>query len=79
MINSDNDSKGKRSLPPGGDVLSIEQTIGDIVVELIREGHIITRQRLCVAVAARIHKNTPPVLEAHYADILRLLLTRQLD
>ncbi len=79
MINSDNDSKGKRGLPPGGDALSIEQTLGAIVVELIREGHLITRQRLCVAVAARMQKNTPPVLEAHYADILRLLLNRQLD
>lgn len=77
MINSDNDSKGKTILPPGGDMLSIEQTIGAIVVQLLREGHTLTRQRLCVAVAARIHKNTPPVLEAHYADILRLLLSRE--
>lgn len=79
MIDSDNDSKGKAGLPAGSDRLCIEQTIGAIVVELLREGKIITRQSLCVAVAARMNENTPAVCEAHYADILRLLLNRSSD
>ncbi|MGK9174927.1 hypothetical protein KXR87_17175 [Yokenella regensburgei] len=78
MSDSRSDGRDKIVLPPGGEMLCIEQTLGAIVVEMIREGRIITRQSLCVAVAGRIDQTTPAVLEAHYADILRLLLTQKL-
>ncbi len=79
MSDSRSDGRDKIVLPPGGEMLCIEQTIGAIVVQMIREGQSITRQSLCVAVAACIGENTPEVIEAHYADILRLLLTRKPD
>lgn len=59
--------------------LSLEQTLGAIVIRMLRDGRYITRQNLCIAVAECIEKNTRPDLEAHYADILRVLLTREAD
>ena len=79
MNNSDNDSADQAGLPPGGEMLSIEQTLGGIVLQMIREGRSISRQSLCVAVAAHINKNTSPLLEAHYADILRVMLNREIN
>lgn len=60
-----------------GGSLSLEQTLGSIVIQMLREGKYITHQNICIAVAARITMNIRPELEAHYADVLRLLLTRE--
>ncbi|AUU88177.1 MULTISPECIES: hypothetical protein [Enterobacteriaceae] len=79
MNNSHSDGPQETAGDSGNGKLSLEQTLGAIVIQMLREGRYITRHSLCIAVAGCIEKNTRPELEAHYADILRVLLSREAD
>lgn len=79
MNNSHSDGPQKTQGASGNEKLGLEQTLGAIVIQMLREGRYITRHSICIAVAECIEKNTRPELEAHYADILRVLLSREAE
>jgi hypothetical protein len=78
MNNSRSDGPQETEGASGNEKLSLEQTLGAIVIQMLREGRYITRHSLCIAVAG-CRKNTRTELEAHYADILRVLLRREAE
>lgn len=79
MNNSRSDGPQETEGASGNEKLSLEQTLGAIVIQMLREGRYITRHSLCITVAGCIEKNTRTELEAHYADILRVLLSREAE
>ncbi|GJL34980.1 TPA: two-component-system connector protein YcgZ [Kluyvera intermedia] len=79
MNNSRSDGPQETEGASGNEKLSLEQTLGAIVIQMLREGRYITRHSLCITVAGCIEKNTRTELEAHYADILRVLLRRETE
>ncbi|VTP16788.1 hypothetical protein PUATCC27989T_04766 [Phytobacter ursingii] len=79
MNNSRSDGPQETEGASGNEKLSLEQTLGAIVIQMLREGRYITRHSLCITVAGCIEKNTRTELEAHYADILRVLLSRETE
>ena len=79
MNNSHSDGPQETEGASGNEKLSLEQTLGAIVIQMLREGRYITRHSLCITVAGCIEKNTRTELEAHYADILRVLLRRETE
>lgn len=79
MNNSRSDGPQVTEGASGNEKLSLEQTLGAIVIQMLREGRYITRHSLCITVAGCIEKNTRTELEAHYADILRVLLSRETE
>lgn len=57
--------------------LAYEDTLGAIVFEMLRENQRVSRQGICVKLATRIDKATDPRLEAHYCDLLALMLGKK--
>lgn len=57
-------------------VPSREETLGDIVMALLRSGQIISKRTLCLKLIARIETATDPVTEAHLNDLLKLILRK---
>ena len=55
-------------------VPSREETLGDIVIEILRAGECITRRTVCLKLAARLSKTDDPIVEAHLGELIGLLL-----
>lgn len=55
-------------------VPSREETLGDIVIEILRAGECITRRTVCLKLAARLSKTDDPIVEAHLGALIGLLL-----
>ena len=55
-------------------VPSREETLGDIVIALLRSGQVITRRTLCLKVVARMDVEDNPVMQAHLGEVMRLIL-----
>ena len=53
---------------------SREETLGDIVLALLRSGQIISRRTLCLKLIGRIEAATDPAMQAHLSGIIRLIL-----
>ncbi|WAH52912.1 hypothetical protein LMA04_02320 [Pseudescherichia vulneris] len=54
-------------------VLSREETLGDIVISLLRAGQIISRRTICLKLVARIEAETNPIVAAQLSDLMRLI------
>ena len=54
-----------------------EETLGDIVMALLRSGQIISRRTICLKLIGRIEAATDPTLYAHLSDVMRLILRNQ--
>lgn len=65
---------GRSVSPLQGNASAYEETLGSIVIEMLRERQTISRQSLCVKLAARIDEATDPLFEAHYCELLALML-----
>jgi len=57
--------------PPSG-----EETLGRVVMEMLRGGQEINRHSLCVKLAAQIDLSTDPALEAQLSELLGLVLNK---
>ena len=55
-------------------VSSREETLGSIVIEILRAGESVTRRTVCLKLAARLSKTDDPIVEAHLGDLIGLLL-----
>jgi len=55
---------------------SREETLGDIVMALLRSGQIISRRTICLKLIGRIEAATDPALHAHFSDVMRLILRK---
>lgn len=56
------------------DTPSREETLGDIVIALLRAGQIISRRTICLKLVARIEAETHPVMQAHLSELMRIIL-----
>ncbi|WP_154057723.1 hypothetical protein [Pseudescherichia vulneris] len=56
------------------DIPSREETLGDIVIALLRDGQIISRRTICLKLVARIEAETHPIMQAHLSDLMRIIL-----
>jgi len=55
-------------------VPSREETLGSIVIEILRAGESVTRRTVCLKLAARLSKTDDPIVEAHLGELIGLLL-----
>lgn len=55
-------------------VPSREETLGDIVMALLRSGQIISRRTICLKLIGRIEAATNQTMHAHLSDVMRLIL-----
>lgn len=56
------------------DVPSREETLGDIVIALLRAGQIISRRTIYLKLVARIEAESSPLMQAHLSELMRLIL-----
>ncbi|WLI77256.1 two-component-system connector protein YcgZ [Kosakonia sp. H02] len=68
---------GESALCPQGNTPSTEETLGAIVIEMLREKRQVSRQSLCIKLASRIDNETDPLLEAHYGELLGLVFGKK--
>jgi hypothetical protein len=78
MNNSRSDGPQETEGASGNEKLSLEQTLGAIVIQMLREGRYITRHSLCIAVAGCIEKILAPnlkrimLISCEYYSVARL-------
>lgn len=72
----DNGVEGSVS-PQHGSASAYEETLGAVVIEILRERQNVSRQNICVKLAARIDTATDSLLEAHYCELLALMLGKK--
>ncbi|WP_312950712.1 biofilm development regulator YmgB/AriR family protein [Superficieibacter sp.] len=60
--------------PPVPWMPSGEETLGAIVIELLRNGKGVSRHSICLKLAARLEQTSDPVMEVHYGELLAILL-----
>lgn len=60
-----------------GNATAYEETLGAVVIEMLHEKQNVSRQSICVKLAARIDDSIDPLLEAHYCELLALLLGKK--
>lgn len=53
---------------------SREETLGDIVIVLLRSGQIISRRTICLKLIGRIEAEINPAMLAHLNELLRMIL-----
>ena len=56
---------------------SCEETLGEVVMELLRAKKTISKYTLCLALIARIDASNDPQLEAHLYQVLGLIFRAQ--
>lgn len=56
------------------DLPSREETLGDIVIVLLRSGQIISRRTICLKLIGRIEAEINPAMQAHLNELLRMIL-----
>lgn len=63
---------------PGGNVeASCEQTLGAIVMELMQAGQAVTLAHITLRIAVYIEEASDLQQKAHYADVLRLIMSKR--
>jgi len=60
-----------------GSTSAYEETLGALVIEMLQARQNVSRQSLCIKLAARIDDTTDPLLEAHYCELLALMLGKK--
>ena len=76
MTDTYNNASGSETSTPALTLSTAEEMLGTVVMEMLRTGQEITRQSLCVKLAAKIDLSTDPALEAQISELIGLVLKK---
>lgn len=57
-------------------VPSHQETLGQIVMEVLRSGRQLNRQSVCSKILSRLEQSDSPGMESHYKELIGFLLGR---
>ena len=59
------------------DIPTQQETLGQIVADILRAGQSVNRKALCASLLAKLDKTTSKEMEKHYHALLALVLGRE--
>lgn len=60
-----------------GDTPSLEQTLGQVVMEILQGGMTLNRPLICTKLLARLSDSATPDEEKHYKELIGILFGRE--
>ncbi|WLS77907.1 two-component-system connector protein YcgZ [Erwinia pyri] len=60
-----------------GEYASLEQTLGQVVMEILQGGMAVNRPSICTKLLARLSESTTPDQEKHHKELISLLFGRE--
>ncbi|MEM6050683.1 two-component-system connector protein YcgZ [Erwinia sp. P7711] len=60
-----------------GEYFSLEQTLGQVVMEILQGGMTVSRPNICTKLLARLSESTTPDQENHHKELISLLFGRE--
>ena len=60
-----------------GELPSLEQTLGQVVMEILQEGMMVNRPSICTKLLSRLSESTTPDQEKHHKKLIGMLFGRE--
>lgn len=75
MDSSGSDDNNVNLSSPIAGILSNEEALGGIVLELLRTGQKVNRHSICLLLATRFEASTDPLMQARLSELLGMMLS----